>query len=91
MSQLHLPDELKGYLLHKQANFEPTEKRMILASARGNCKVGDLVNSMRQCYGEQADIQVNRPYFVPNEAKTFCNYRKTKNHVEADCWKKRKK
>jgi hypothetical protein len=90
LAQLQMPDELKGHLLLKQANLEQSEKSMVVASARGSYKVGDLVDSMRQLYGEQADIPTTVPSFVTNESKKFCTYCKKKNHVETDCWKKRK-
>jgi hypothetical protein len=72
LAQLQMPDELKGHLLLKQANLEKSEKSMVVASAQGSYKVGDLVD------------------FMTKEKKKFCTYCRKKNHVEADCWKKRK-
>jgi hypothetical protein len=90
LAQLQMPDELKGHLLLKQANLEKSEKIMVVASAQGSYKVGDLVDSMRQLYGEQADIPMASPSFMTKETKKFCTYCRKKNHVEADCWKRRK-
>jgi hypothetical protein len=90
LSQLQMPDELKGHLLLKQANLELSEKTMVVASARGSYKVMDLVDSMRQLYGEWTDDSVTRPSFNTLPLKRFCTYCKKRNHTEADCWKKRK-
>jgi hypothetical protein len=90
LAQLQMPDELKGHLLLKQANLEPSEKIMVIASARGSYKVKDVVDSMRQLYGERVDVPTAGSSFATVESKKFCNYCKKRNHVEADCWKKRK-
>jgi hypothetical protein len=89
LAQLQMPDELKGHLLLKQANFESSEKTMVIASARGSYKVKDVVDSMRQLYGERVDVATSSS-FATVESKRFCNFCKKRNHVEADCWKKRK-
>jgi hypothetical protein len=91
LTQLQMPDELKGHLLLNQANFGPTEKSMIVASAKGSFKIAALVDSMRQLFGDRQDIPINSPLFVTSESeKRFCNYCKKKNHIEKDCWKKKK-
>jgi hypothetical protein len=96
LTQLQMPDDLKGHLLLKQANLEQSEKTMVIASAKGSHKVKDLVDSMRQLYGDRQDVPVASPTFtVPSfttvkKTKKFCTYCKKKNHLEADCWKKRK-
>ena len=91
LTQLQMPDELKGHLLLNQANFGPTEKSMIVASAKGSLKIAALVDSMRQLFGDRQDIPIASPLFVTTESgKRFCNYCKKKNHVENDCWKKKK-
>jgi hypothetical protein len=50
----------------------------------------DLVDSMRQLYGERAENTAIRPSFSTLPPKTFCTYCKKRNHMESDCWKKRK-
>jgi hypothetical protein len=96
LSQLQMPDELKGHLLLKQANLESDQKSMIIASARGSYKVRDVADSMRQLYGERQDIpktglaMTTSSTFATSAPKKFCTYCKKKNHVEADCWSKRK-
>jgi hypothetical protein len=91
LSQLQMPDDLKGHLLLKQANLELSEKTMVVASAKGSYKVKCIVDSMRQLYGDRADVPVASPSFTTIEKpKKFCNYCKKKNHIETDCWKKRK-
>jgi hypothetical protein len=91
LTQLRMPDELKGHLLLNQANFGPTEKAMIVASAKGSFKIGGIVDSMRQLFGDRNDIPIESTSFVANnDLKRFCNYCKKKNHVEKDCWKNKK-
>jgi hypothetical protein len=91
LTQLQMPDELKGHLLLNQANFGSGEKSMIVASAKGSFKIAALVDSMRQLYGDRQDIPIESPSFVTAQGeKRFCNYCKKKNHVEKDCWKKKK-
>jgi hypothetical protein len=90
LAQLQMPDELKGHLLLKQANLNLSEKTMVVASAHGSYKVKDMVDSMRQLYGERTDVPTANASFATVDTKKFCNYCKKKNHIEADCWKKRK-
>jgi hypothetical protein len=92
LTQLQMPDELKGHLLLNQANFGPTEKYMIrLASAKGSLKIAALVDSMRQLFGDRQDIPTNFPLFATSESeKRFCNYCKKKIHIEEYCWKEKK-
>jgi hypothetical protein len=74
LTQLQMPDELRGHLLLNQANFGPTEKYMIVASAKESLKIAALVDSMRQLFGDRQDIQTNSPLFVTSESeKTFFN------------------
>jgi hypothetical protein len=90
-SECCLPDELKGHLLLKQANLEQSEKAMVIASAKGRYKIGAVVDSMRQLYGERQDFNVPSPSFITSpKEKKFCGYCKKKNHSENDCWTKRK-
>jgi hypothetical protein len=69
---------------------------MVVASAKGSYKVKDIVDSMRQLYGNRADAPVASPSFSASsfntvkKVKQFCTYCKRKNHTVADCWKKRK-
>jgi hypothetical protein len=64
---------------------------MIVASAKGSYKVGAIVDSMRQLFGDRTDIPIASPSFHTQDVKArFCNYCKKKNHFEKDCWKKRK-
>jgi hypothetical protein len=91
MTQLEMPDELKGHLLLKQANLEQSEKAMVIASAKGSYKIGAVVDSMRQLYGERKDVPAASPSFITSpKEKKFCGYCKKNNHSEKDCWKKRK-
>jgi hypothetical protein len=91
LTQLQMPDELKGHLLLNQANFGPTEKSMIVASAKGSFTIAALVDSMRQLFGDRQDIPITSPLFVSSEGENrFCNYCKRKNHLEKDCWKRKK-
>jgi hypothetical protein len=91
LSQLRMPAELKGHLLLKQANLEITERTMIVASAKGNYEIAAIVNSMKQLFGDRHDIAIaGTTYHTKNMEKRFCNYCKKKNHLEKDCWKKRK-
>jgi hypothetical protein len=91
LTQLQMPDEMKRHLLLNQSNFGSGEKYMIVASAKGSFKIAALVNSMRQLDGDLQDIQIESPSFVTAEGdKRFCNYCKKNNHVEKDCWKKKK-
>ena len=65
LTQLQMPDDLKGHLLLKQANLELSERTMVVASAKGSHKVKDLVDSMRQLYGDRQDVPVaSRNYGV---------------------------
>jgi hypothetical protein len=91
LTQLQMPDELKGHLLLKQANLEQSEKAMVIASAKGSYKISAVVDSMRQLYGERQDVPVASPSFLTSpKEKKLCGYCKKKNHNEKDCWKKRK-
>jgi hypothetical protein len=74
LSQLQMPDELKGHLLLKQANLELSERTMVVASARGSYKIKEIVDSLRQLYGERADAPAASPSFVTVENKKFCTY-----------------
>jgi hypothetical protein len=66
-------------------NLAQLQIPMVVASAHGSYKVKDMVDSMRKLYGATANAS-----FATVDTKTFCNYCKKKNHIEADCWKKRK-
>jgi hypothetical protein len=94
LCQLQIPDELKGHLLLKQANLEKSERTMIVASAKGNYKITAIVDSMRQFFGNHQDSPIAGPSFHTKDSakpeKRFCNFCKKKNHLEKDCWKKRK-
>jgi hypothetical protein len=92
ITQLRIPDELKGHLLLNQANFGPMENAIIVASAKGSFKIGVIVDSTRQLFGDRNDITIESTSFVVNnDLKRFCNYCRKKNHVENDCWKKKTK
>jgi hypothetical protein len=56
LTQLQMPDELRGHLLLNQANFGPTGKYMIVASAKESLQIAALVDSMRQLFGDRQDI-----------------------------------
>jgi hypothetical protein len=46
---------------------------------------------MMQLYGDRADVPVaSRSFTMIEKPKKFYNYCKKKNHIETDCWKKRK-
>jgi hypothetical protein len=48
LTQLQIPDELKGHLLLNQANFGCGEKFMIVASAKESFKIAALVDSVEK-------------------------------------------
>jgi hypothetical protein len=56
LTQLQMPDELRGHLLLNQANFGPTGKYTIVASAKESLQIAALVDSMRQLFGDRQDI-----------------------------------
>jgi hypothetical protein len=90
LTQLNMPEELKGHLLLKQANLDQSQKALVVASAKGNYKINLIVDSMRQIYGEQTEIPIYASASFYENDKRFCNYCKKKNHLEKDCWKGRK-
>jgi hypothetical protein len=71
LAQLQMPDDLKEHLLLKQANLDSSEKTMVIASARGSYKVKDVVDSMRQLYGERTDVPTACPSFATMEKNDF--------------------
>jgi hypothetical protein len=92
ITQLRITDELKGHLLLNQANFGLMENAIIVASAKGSFKIGVIVDSTRQLFGDRNDIPIESTSFVVNnDLKRFCNYCRKKNHVEKECWKKKTK
>jgi hypothetical protein len=91
LTQLQMPEVLKGHLLLNQANFGPTEKYMVVVSAKGSFKFATLVDAMRQQFGNRQDIPIYSPLLVTRQGeKRICNYCKKNNHAENDCWKKKK-
>jgi hypothetical protein len=61
LSQLQMPDELKGHLLLKQANLESDQKSMIIASARGSYKSEGCGRFYAAIVRGEAGYPKNRP------------------------------
>jgi hypothetical protein len=69
LTQLQMPDELKGHLLLNQANFGSSEKSMIVAVAKGSFKIAALVDSMTQLYGDRQGIPIEAHHLSLHRAK----------------------
>jgi hypothetical protein len=64
-----MPDELEGHVLLNQADFGPTEKSMIAASAKGSLNIAALVDSMRQLSEIARTFQSLALYLLRQRAK----------------------
>ena len=53
LTQLNMPEDLKGHLSIKKANLDQSQKALVVASAKENYEIKQLVDSMRQIYGEK--------------------------------------